>query len=169
MSNINAKFNTKLSLESIEEYQEFLKKYKEKIPKAVENIVTKVSKVGLQDNYKSTEVIPTKNEGNMITGGIRTTDTKDTYREFGTGMVGKESPHIPEILALANWKYYVPSEYKATVNGVKGWFTSKDEFGEGKGFVTGIPAEKKFYNAMKNMEDSFKTIAIEEFKKISRK
>ena len=37
------------------------------------------------------------------------------------------------------------------------------------GWTKGISAQKKFYNAMKNMEDNFKTIAIEEFRKISRK
>lgn len=159
--NINAKFNTRLSLKSIEEYQEFLKNYREKIPKAVENIVTKVSKVGLQDNYKSTEVIPTKNEGNVITGGIRTTDTKDTYREFGTGQMGKDFPHVSDVLAQVGWKYDVNK------HGEKGWIYPK---GDGTfGWTKGISAQKKFYNAMKNMEDSFKDIAVEEFKRISRK
>ena len=161
MSNINAKFNTRLSLESIEEYKEFLKKYREKIPKAVENIVTKVSKVGLQDNYKSTKVIPTKNEGNVITGGIKTTDVKDTYREFGTGVVGSQNPHIADVLAQIGWKYDVNE------HGEKGWIYPKED--GTYGWTKGISAQKKFYNAMKNMEDSFKTIAIEEFRKISRK
>lgn len=161
MSNINAKFNTKLSLKSIEEYQEFLKKYKEKIPKAVENIVTKVSKVGLQDNYKSTEIIPTKNEGNVITGGIKTTDVKDTYKEFGTGIIGNQNPHISDILSQIGWKYDVNE------HGEKGWIYPKED--GTFGWTKGISAQKKFYNAMKNMEDSFQTIAIEEFKRISRK
>lgn len=161
MSNINAKFNTKLSLKSIEEYQEFLKKYKEKIPKAVENIVTKVSKVGLQDNYKSTEIIPTKNEGNVITGGIKTTDVKDTYKEFGTGIIGNQNPHISDILSQIGWKYDVNE------HGEKGWIYPKED--GTFGWTKGISSQKKFYNAMKNMEDSFQTIAIEEFKRISRK
>lgn len=159
--NINAKFNTRLSLKSIEEYQDFLKNYKEKLPKAVENIVTKVSKVGLQDNYKSTEVIPTKNEGNVITGGIKTTDTKDTYREFGTGIVGSQNPHISDILSQIGWKYDVNE------HGEKGWIYPKED--GTYGWTKGISAQKKFYNAMKNMEDSFKTIAIDEFRRISRK
>lgn len=159
--NINAKFTTRLSLKDIEEYQKFLKKYARQLPKVAENIVTRVSKVGLENNYKSAEVIPTKNEGNVITGGIRTTDTKDTYREFGTGVVGSQNPHISEILAQVGWKYDVNE------HGEKGWIYPK---GDGTyGWTKGISAQKKFYNAMKNMEDSFKTIAIEEFRRISRK
>lgn len=161
MSTINAKFNTKLSLESIEEYQEFLKKYQKDLPKAVENIVTKVSKVGLKDNYKSTEIIPTKNEVNKISGGIKTTDEDDTYKEFGTGIVGSQNPHFSDILAQIGWKYDINE------HGEKGWVYPKED--GTFGWTKGIAAQRKFYNAMKNMEDSFKTIAIEEFRKISRK
>ena len=97
--NINAKFTTKLSLKDIEEYQKFIKKYSDQLPKVAENILTRVSNVGLKDNYKSTEIIPTENNGNTVIGGIRTTDAKDTYKEFGTGIVGSRNPHISEILA----------------------------------------------------------------------
>lgn len=165
---VNTKFKLNLSLESIKEYQDFLTKYQNELPKVAENIVKRVSEVGLENNYKSAEMLPIENKGSVVSGGIRTTDEKDTYREFGTGMVGKENPHIPEMLSLANWEYYLPSEFKATVNGVEGWYTNKDEFGEGKGFVTGIPAEKKFYEAMRKMEDSFQEIAKEEFSKINK-
>lgn len=157
MSNINAKFNMRLSLASIKEYEDFLKNYKNQLPKAVENIVSRVSEVGLKNNYKSTEVIPTKNEGNKVTGGIRTTDEKDTYREFGTGIVGSQNPHVSEILAQIGWRYDINE------HGEKGWIYPK---GDGTfGWTKGISAQKKFYYAMKDMEESFRTIAIEEFKK----
>ncbi len=159
--NINAKFSTRLSLKDIEEYQKFLNKYKDQLPKVAENIVTRVSKVGLEDNYKSTEVIPTKNNGNTVAGGIRTMDVKDTYKEFGTGIVGSQNPHVSEILSQIGWKYDVNE------HGEKGWIYPKKD--GTYGWTKGISAQKKFYNAMKNMEDSFKTIAIEEFRKISRK
>lgn len=159
--NINAKFTTRLSLKDIEEYQKFLKKYASQLPKVAENIVTRVSKVGLENNYKSTEVIPTKNNENKVTGGIRTTNVQDTYKEFGTGVVGSRNPHVSEILSQIGWKYDVNE------HGEKGWVYPK---GDGTyGWTKGISAQKRFYNAMKKMEDSFKTIAIEEFRKISRK
>lgn len=162
--NINAKFKMNLSLDSIEGYKEFLEKYSSKLPQIATNIVKRVSEVGLEDNYKSTTILNITNNGNKVIGGIKTNDVGETYAEFGTGMVGKRSPHIAEWVSKANWEYYVPSEYKATVNGQQGWFTSKDEFGEGKGFVIGIPAQKKFYTSSLRMEDKFGEIAKEEFK-----
>lgn len=121
----------------------------------------RVSEVGLEDNYKSTEILPVKNNGNTITGGIKTTDEKDTYKEFGTGIVGSQNPHVSEFLAKSGWKYDVNE------HGEKGWIYPKED--GTFGWTKGIPAEKKFYNAMKNMEESFKEIGIEEFRKISRK
>lgn len=162
---VNTKFTMTLSLDSIDNFEEMLLKKKKELPQISERIVKKVSEIGLKENYQSTELLPIENTGGVISGGIRTTDEKDTYREFGTGMVGSSSPHIPEMLSLANWKYYLPSEFKATVNGVEGWYTNKDEFGEGVGFVIGIPAEKKFYEAMRRMESSFSEIAKSEFNK----
>jgi len=161
----NTKYTIKLSLNSINDFQEYLKNKKNELQDKGQEIVQKISEIGLEGNYKSTELLPVRNVGGTIIGGVRTTDEKDTYREFGTGMVGSSNPHIPEMLELTNWKYYLPSEFKATVNGVQGWYTNKDEFGEGKGFVTGIPAEKKFYDSMKRMEKSFAEIAINVLRK----
>ncbi len=162
---MNTKFTMTLSLSSINEYKKLLEQKKKNLSQIAENIVKRVSEVGLENNYQLAEILPIKNEGSIVTGGIKTTDEKDTYREFGTGRVGEANPHYPEVLALANWKYYLPSEFKATVNGVEGWFTKHDEFGEGTGFVTGIPAEKKFYEAYKRMKEVLPEIAKEELSK----
>ena len=162
---MSTKFTMNLSLSSINEYKKILEQKKKDLSKIAENIVRRTSEVGLENNYQSTEMMPIKAEGNVVSGGIKTTDEKDTYREFGTGRVGENSPHYPEVLALANWQYYLPSDFKATVNGVEGWYTNKDEFGEGKGFVTGIPAEKKFYEAVKRMQEALPNIAREELSK----
>lgn len=162
---MSTKFTMNLSLSSINEYKKLLEQKKKDLSKIAENIVRRTSEVGLENNYQSAGMMPVKTEGNVAVGGIKTTDEKDTYREFGTGRIGEASPHYPEVLALANWQYYLPSEFKATVNGVEGWFTNKDEFGEGTGFVIGIPAEKKFYEAYKRMRNILPEIAKEELSK----
>ena len=162
---MSTKFTMSLSLSSLNEYKKILEQKKKDLFKVAENIIKRTAEVGLENNYQSAEIMPIKVEGNIVSGGIRTTDEKDTYREFGTGRVGEASPHYPEVLALANWKYYLPSEFKATVNGVEGWYTNKDEFGEGKGFVTGIPAEKRFYESYKKMQEVLPEIAREELSK----
>lgn len=154
---LNTKHTIRLSLNSIEEYQELLKEKKKQLPQIAENIVQKVSEIGLENNYKSAELLPVKNEGNVVTGGIKTTDEKDTYKEFGTGIVGSNNPNVAEYLAEVGWKYDVNE------HGEKGWVYPK---GDGTyGWTKGLPAEKKFYEAIRRMEESLPEIAKEEFNK----
>lgn len=151
---INAKFQMNLSLESVEEYKEFLEKYASKLPQIAENIVNKVSDIGLDNNYNSTTKIPIVNTGNKVIGGIKTNDVGETYAEFGTGMVGRESPHVADWIAKSGWKYDVNE------HGEKGWVYYKDgQFH----WTAGIPAKKKFYEASEKMEENFPIIAREEF------
>lgn len=157
---INASFKMNLSLASIEEYREFLIKYSKKLPKVAENIVTEVSKVGLEDNYKSTTMIPVKNNGAVVSGGIRTNDEGETYAEFGTGIIGANNPHVAEYLEKLGWKYDVNK------HGEKGWIYIDKE--GNKRWTKGIKAYKKFYNASKKMEDKFQEIAKAEFAKASK-
>ena len=155
--NLNTKFSMELSLKDISEFEKLLKERKKQLPQMAQNIVREVSKIGLQDNYKSTELLPVEYDGSAVSGGIRTTDEKDTYKEFGTGIVGSNSPHLSEVLQKAGWKYDVNE------HGEKGWVYPK---GDGTyGWTRGLPAQKNFYNAMKKMEDSFQEIAKKEFQK----
>lgn len=159
MSNIslNTKFTMRLSLESISEFEELLRKNKEQLPIKAENIVRQVSEIGLQDNYNSAELLPITNDGNIVKGGIQTTDEKDTYTEFGTGVVGSENPHVAEFLAKVGWVYDVNG------HGEKGWIYPKPD--GTYGWTKGIPSEKKFYEAMLRMEESLPDIAKAEFSK----
>lgn len=154
---LNTKNTIRLSLSDIEEYRNLLNEKKENLSKIGVNIVTRASEVGLENNYSSTELIPVVVKGTKITGGIRTTDPKDTYREFGTGIVGSNNPHVSEYLAKVGWKYDVNQ------HGEKGWVYPK---GDGTfGWTKGLPAEKKFYEAMLRMEESLSQIAIDEIRK----
>ena len=155
--NLNTRHTMRLSLNSIEEYEEFLKKCKQQLPTIVENIVKRVSEVGLENNYKSTELLPIQNNGEVISGGIHTTEEKDTYREFGTGIVGSNNPHVAEYLAEVGWKYDVNE------HGEKGWIYPKKD--GTFAWTKGIPASKKFYEAMRRMEEQFPEIAKEELSK----
>lgn len=157
--NINANFKMNLSLESIEEYKEFLANYASRLPQVATNIVKRVSAEGLKDNYKSTTILPISNDGNKISGGIKTNNEGETYAEFGTGVIGQGNPHIADYLEKAGWKYDVNE------HGEKGWVYFKD----GRYYWTkGIKASKKFYNASVRMQEKFEEIAIEEFKKASK-
>lgn len=155
---INTRFKMTLSLDSIQEYQNYLLEFgKKELPKKVKRIVSRVTTEGLKNNYKSARKIATKISEGKVVGGIKTTEEKDTYKEFGTGIVGSQNPHISEFVEKVGWKYDV-NEY-----GEKGWKYPK---GDGTyGWTKGIPAQKKFYNSIKNMEENFARIASEEFSK----
>ena len=157
--NLNKKYTMRLSLDSIEEYKKMLENYKEQIPQKAENIVRRVSEIGLKavtegEKGYSAKLLDLTNDGSKISGGIETTEEKDTYREFGTGIVGSQTPH-PDL--MSGWVYDVNE------HGEKGWIYPK---GDGTfGWTKGLPSEKKFYNAMIKMEDSLGEIAKEEFSK----
>ena len=155
--NINTKFKMRLSLDSIEEFSKMLEQEKKNLPQVAENIVKKVSEVGLQDNHKTTELMPVKRVGDTITGGIRTTDEGETFAEFGTSIVGSNNPAVNEMLAKSGWKYDVNE------HGEKGWIFPVED-GTYR-WTKGIPANKRFYNAMKRMEKEFPNIAKEEMNK----
>ena len=155
---LNTIFKMSLSLDSVQEYQNYLLEYgKKELPKKVRRIVSRVSAEGLKNNYKSAKKIATKIVDGKVVGGIKTTEVKDTYKEFGTGVVGSQNPHISEFLAEVGWQYDVNE------HGEKGWKYPKED--GSWGWTKGIPAQKKFYNSIKNMEESYARIASEEFSK----
>ena len=60
------------------------------------------------------------------------------FIEFGTGMMGQQSPH--PLAGEAGWEYYTPTRYKRSVGGRKGWFYKNKLTGELKvGTVWQIP------------------------------
>jgi len=141
--NLNTTYKMNLSIESIDEFKDILEKNKKRFPSLAGKIVKMVSQIGLEDNYDSTKMLPIVYENGKVSGGIHTTDPIDTYREFGTGVVGSQNPH-PDI--MSGWVYDVNK------HGEKGWIYPK---GDGTfGWTKGLPAEKKFYNAVKKMEES---------------
>lgn len=155
---LNTKFKISLSLSSIEEYKKYLMEYGEKeIPKKARRIISRVTTEGKKNNYKSVRKIEIKAIGSKIVGGIKTTEEKDTYKEFGTGIVGSQNSHVSEFLKEVGWKYDVNK------HGEKGWVYPKED--GTFAWTKGIPAQRKFYNSMKDMENSFAKIASEEFKK----
>lgn len=154
---LNTKHTMRLSLSDISEFEDFLKNKKALLPQVAEDIVLQVSEEGLKDNHKSTELLPIVNNGSVISGGIQTTDEIDTYREFGTGIVGSENPHVADFLAKVGWRYDVNE------HGEKGWIYPKDD--GTFGWTKGIPSEQKFYEAMKRMEEILPEIARNELSK----
>ena len=158
--NINAKENIRLSVSSLDDYIKELELKKKQILSAAQSIATRVAKEAGKDTYKSVEIIPAQMQGNTATAYARSTDPIDTYREFGTGVVGSKNPHVDEALAKAGWRYDINE------HGEAGWrYPKKDGT---FGWTRGQPAQKKFYFASKRAKEKFLEIAKEEFQKYKK-
>lgn len=108
----------------------------------------------MKDVYPDTEKVSAKLEENTATSGIRNKKEIWTYHENGTGIIGSQNPHVAKALASMGWKYDVNQ------HGEKGWFYPK---GDGTyGWTKGLPASKKFWQALQRAEEAFPEIAREE-------
>lgn len=112
----------------------------------------------MKDNLKSVIKKKTELTETGAKGGFKTTDEIDTYKEYGTGIVGISNPHLSEVLSKIGWKYDVNE------HGEKGWVYPKKD--GGFGWTKGISAQKKFYLACKRVEEKFNDVVVEEISKI---
>lgn len=161
---------TKLSISNIEK---LIKQYQTKIdsyPQIMKEIMEKLVTEMLADVYPDSEIIPITQTGDITISGIRNTEPKWTYHEYGTGVIGSQFPHVSEVLAEAGWKYDVNQ------HGEKGWWypTNEDdpnpykwqtEGGELYGWTKGLVAERCFYDALQRAKERLPDIAEEVFKK----
>lgn len=156
--NINAKDEIRLSLSSLDDYIKTLELKQEQIIKATQNIATRLAEEAGKDTYKSVVIIPAEVQDNTAIAYAKSTNEVDTYKEFGTGIVGSQNPHIDEALTKSGWKYDVNK------HGEKGWVYPKED--GTFGWTKGQPAQKKFYIASKKAKEQMASIAKEEFQKI---
>ena len=145
------KVERNLSLESMNEWLKELKNLKNKqIPNVAVRTVDRLVDEMTKDVYPDTEKIPTKMEANKATGGMQNKKSKWAYKEYGTGIVGLQNPHVAEALRQAGWKYDVNE------HGEKGWIYPTEN---GYRWTKGQPATKKFWEALEKAEELFPDIA----------
>lgn len=155
--NINAKSEIRLSSSSLDDYIKALELKKEQILKALPNIATRLAEEAGRDTYKSVETVPAEMQGETAIAYARSTNEIDTYKEFGTGIVGSQNPHVDDALAKSGWRYDVNG------HGEKGWIYPKED--GSFGWTRGQPAQKKFYQASQRAKEKAPEIAKEEFQK----
>lgn len=152
-------FERRLSLASLNEWAKDLEIRKKQYPKIALRIADRLAnemlkEVSTEKGYRETYKISAKLEGNVATAGIKNDELKAMFREYGTGIVGSQNPHVAEALQKAGWKYDVNQ------HGEKGWYYPK---GDGTfGWTKGQPANKKFYEALQKAEQLFPEIGREE-------
>lgn len=156
-------WETKLSLSGLKEMMERYSAISEKIPDVAVNAVRTLSEEGIKDNYRSVVIDNVKTEGTRAIGGFQTTNPNETFAEYGTGLIGSQSPNVAEAVKKAGWKYDVNN------HGEKGWVYYK-EVGDHKGFhwTKGQKAQKKFYNATVRVEEKSQEVLKNEFEKMLR-
>ena len=141
-----------MSLASLDEWTKDLERRKKQYSKIALRIADRLADEMMKDIYPNTEKISAKLEGNTAVAGIRNKEEKWTYKEYGTGIVGSQNPHVAEALASIGWKYDVNE------HGEKGWFYPK---GDGTfGWTKGQPASKKFWQALQRAQELFPEIGI---------
>lgn len=175
-----AKFETHLSLSSLDEMIKRYENRKKNYPKIAKNIANRLANEMLEDvkqatsphggkPYKDTELVSATVEGNTATAGIKNNTNEAYFNEFGTGIVGSQNPHIAEELAKEGYTY------DKNNHGEAGWWYPTDEDDPNptkkeveNGWIAwtkGLPAQKAFYEALKKAEKRFKEVGQEELKK----
>lgn len=153
------KFERRLSLESLDEWLKDLELRKKQYSKVALKIADRMAdemlkEVSSEKGYRETYKVSARLEGNVATAGIKNDEQKAMFKEYGTGIVGSQNPHVAEALEQAGWKYDVNQ------HGEKGWVYPK---GDGTfAWTKGQPASKKFWEALQNVEKMFPEIGQEE-------
>lgn len=172
-----AKFETHLSLSSLDEMIKRYENRKKDYPKIAMRIADRLAGIMMDCDLQSgTYKVPTRLEGNIAVASIRNDKTnKDgqsiaMFEEFGTGVMGAKFPHVSEELQRMGWKYDVNG------HGEKGWwypttdsdpnpYKWTDPDGQLRAWTKGLPAGRYFYNALKRAEEMFTEVALEELQR----
>lgn len=120
-----------------------------------ETAVNKAKEEYAKDNVNNIYV---SYEINGDTASIIANGDSVAFIEYGTGdkAKGTYKGNLPQsgVPITGNWEYYYDSEYKDTVNGVKGWWLKVGVF------VTGNEAGNYMWNVRNYMVENARTIIL---------
>jgi hypothetical protein len=95
-------------------------------------------------------------------GFVRVTSDHVAFVEFGTGVVGQNSPHKNgEYLSKASWSYASGAKIFTTQNGRIGWIYPTDD--GGYRFTEGMASRPFMYETALELQNNFQRIAKEVF------
>ena len=128
-------------IKTLEKYGELLKDFRKAMMALCEDAKQYAENQYTQYGHSSVTV-SYENHGSTAT--IFANGNAVAFFEFGTGEVGRgtypSETYLPSsgVPITGDWEYYYPSDAKATVNGVKGWWW-------GAKFVKGNKAEAEMW------------------------
>lgn len=166
-----AKFETHLSLSSLDEMIKRYENRKRNHPKIATNIANRLADEMLDyvkdkktehgaTPYKDSKKILSRLEGNTAIAGIEDTTLKAKYNEFGTGIKGSENPHPSEGMTYKDEGWWYPTD-ENDKNSTK----RETENGELIAYTKGLPAQKGYYEAIQLAEKRFTEVGAEELQK----
>ena len=95
-------------------------------------------------------------------GFVKVTSDHVAFVEFGTGVVGQNSPHTNgEYLSKASWSYASGTRIFTTKDGRVGWIYPTDD--GGFRFTEGMKSRPFMYETALELERSFSRLAMEVF------
>ena len=101
-----------------------------------------------------------QDDGNRIVFAVVASSEHAVFVEFGTGIIGKESPYPYPLPNGANWQYASGKTIRQLSDGRYGWFYNRD----GNWYFTeGMPSRPFMYPAAMEMQENIKKIAKEVF------
>ena len=150
-------------IKTLEKYGELLKDFRKAMIALCEDAKQYAENPYSQYGHSSVTV-SYENHGSTAT--IFANGNAVAFFEFGTGEVGRGSypseTYLPSsgVPITGDWEYYYPSDAKATVNGVKGWWW-------GAKFVKGNKAEAEMWRTAEYIRRKAHIIISKHFQKES--
>ena len=166
-----AKFETHLSLSSLDEMIKRYKNRKKNYPKIATRIADRLANIMMDCDLQSgTYKEPIRLDGNVAIASIKNDEPKAQFQEYGTGVIGEKFPHVSEELQKMGWKYDINNHGEAgwwypTTKDDKNTTKRKTENGEWIAWTKGLPAGRYFYNALKRAEEMLTEVALEELQR----
>lgn len=164
------KFKTDLSYDGIGKLIDELTEYKKSLDDKCNEIVRRLEEMGVE-RAKALCPVDTGEAKDSIVGYVDEGEHIATiiagshciYIEFGTGVVGKGSPHpSPEWLAFMKWAYGSGGTIFTTKSGKTGWYYPADD-GSWK-FTEGMPSRPFMYETVQFLKKQSMRVAKEVFK-----
>lgn len=156
--------NVKLSTKSIKSAIKALKNYKKNLEKKALLLTDKLTKQGVRLAQLNASAMSIYDSGELVNGIVKqtvgnvgivaSTATHSVYCEFGTGVVGKNSPH--PLVAILGWRYDVNN------HGELGWWYPKKN--GGYGFTKGVASRPFMYETAQLLRQYIAPISKDVFK-----
>lgn len=172
MKNIVVRLDPKSIDAAIKELNAYKKEIEEKTKLLVQRLIdegatvarVKIQSMGAVDNGDLLAGVDGYFSPLLNAGFVRVSSDHVAFVEFGTGVVGQQSPHQNgEYLSKASWGYATGQKIFTTKDGKVGWIYPTDD--GGFRFTEGMESRPFMYETALELQRVFPRMALEVFSK----